>query len=69
MNHESIETVRTFLSPISDEDHAFIYKGMSNHEVTKYYSVHFDTLEDTLEQMRWYMELLENKTGIWWQYA
>lgn len=54
------------LRPILAYDIEDIYKGLSNPEVTKYYGVSFDTLEDTKEQMMWYEELIEEDTGIWW---
>lgn len=43
-----------------------IYKGLSDPLVTKYYAVHFNSLEETIEQLNWYTNLLKTKTGIWW---
>lgn len=54
------------LKEIQDKDIENIHKGLSNPEITKYYGVHFDTLEDTKEQMEWYRNLKKNETGIWY---
>ena len=43
-----------------------IHKGLSNPEVTKYYDVHFETIQETKEQMEWYEQLKKEGTGIWW---
>lgn len=61
-----IETSRTFLKEITGADIQNIYTGLSNPEVTRYYAVHFPTLEATREQMHWYADLKTNGTGIWW---
>lgn len=53
------------LREISDTDIYNIHKGLSNPEITRYYDVHFDTLEETKEQMQWYKNLKKNGTGIW----
>jgi len=54
------------LREIEDTDIHNIYKGLSNAEITKYYDVHFSTLEETEEQMEWYRNLKSEGTGIWW---
>lgn len=54
------------LKEIQDKDIENIHKGLSNPEITKYYGVHFDTLEDTKEQMEWYRNLKKNEAGIWY---
>jgi len=43
-----------------------IHKGLSNHNVTKHYDVHFSTIEETKEQMLWYETIKKEHTGIWW---
>ena len=61
-----METDRFLLKEITRGDINHIHKGLSNPEVTKYYAVHFPTLESTQEQMDWYEDLKKNGTGIWW---
>lgn len=61
-----MKTKNYILKEIKDCDIEYIYKGLSNPDITKYYDVHFSTLEDTKEQMRWYNDLRTNGTGIWW---
>lgn len=62
-----IKTNRLFLEDIKRNDIEWVYRALSNNEVTKYYGVQFNTLEETKEQMDWYEELLSSKTGIWWK--
>lgn len=54
------------LKEIKQSDITNIHKGLSNSEITKYYDVHFSTLEETEEQMEWYRNLKKEGTGIWW---
>lgn len=61
MNNETY-----FLKEITESDIAHIYKGLSNPEITKYYDVHFSSLEETKVQMNWYKELIDTETGKWW---
>lgn len=61
-----MKTENYILREIEDSDKENIHKGLSNSDITKYYDVHFSTLEDTKEQMDWYRELKQNGTGIWW---
>lgn len=61
-----MKTENYILREIEDSDIENIHKGLSNSDITKYYDVHFSTLEDTKEQMDWYRELKQNGTGIWW---
>ena len=66
MKTQTVGTTRFDLREITQEDIAHIHKGLSNPEVTRYYAVHFPTLEATQEQMDWYADLKKNETGIWW---
>lgn len=59
---------RIVFSKISDADISFIYKGLSDEEVTKFYGVHFDSFEEIKEQMVWYKNLFESESGIWWKF-
>ena len=61
-----METKNYYLKEIEPSDIENIHKGLSNPDITKYYDVHFPTIEDTKEQMDWYRDLKKNGTGIWW---
>lgn len=54
------------LKEIESSDIVNIHKGLSDPEITKYYDVHYPTLEDTEEQMEWYASLKRDGTGLWW---
>lgn len=59
-------TTNYYLKELESSDIEYIYKGLSNPEITKYYDVHFPTLEATKVQMEWYRNLKKDGTGIWW---
>ncbi|MGB7786211.1 MAG: GNAT family N-acetyltransferase [Salinimicrobium sp.] len=61
-----IETTAYQLKEIKAADIDNIHRGLSDRRVTRYYAVHFDTLEDTREQMDWYAALKRDGTGLWW---
>jgi len=61
-----METDHYTLKEIEASDINDIHRGLSNREITKYYDVHFSTLEETNEQMEWYRNLKKDGTGIWW---
>lgn len=61
-----MKTDKYFLKEIEFSDIDNIHKGLSNPEITKYYDVHFATLEETKEQMEWYRNLKNTGTGLWW---
>lgn len=61
-----MKTKNYTLKQIQSSDIENIHKGLSDSEITKFYDVHFPTLEDTKEQMDWYDSLIKNETGIWW---
>lgn len=61
-----MKTTNYILKEIEPSDIHHIHKGLSNPEITKYYDVHFATLEETEEQMEWYKNLKEEGTGVWW---
>lgn len=54
------------LIEIRQEHKEHIFKGLSDERVTKYYAVHFPTMESTQEQMDWYAGLKEDGKGCWW---
>lgn len=54
------------LKKIQPNDIHHIHKGLSNPEITRYYDVHYSTLEETQSQMDWYAELERTGAGQWW---
>ncbi|WP_062061727.1 GNAT family N-acetyltransferase [Aquimarina longa] len=61
-----METKNYILKEVEYSDIKNIHKGLSDPDITKFYDVHFPTLEAVKEQMDWYEELKKNGTGIWW---
>ncbi|WP_199688362.1 GNAT family N-acetyltransferase [Pontibacter oryzae] len=61
-----METENYLLKEIEPSDIENIHRGLSNPEITRFYDVHFSTLEETEEQMEWYRTLKKEGTGIWW---
>ncbi len=64
--YPTIQTSHLHLRQIKPSDLNNVYKGLSDPRVTKYYGVHFRTIEETEGQMEWYEELWLHKTGLWW---
>lgn len=62
----SIRTDRFLLRSFTDSDLEYVFKGLSNPEVIKYYGVSYSTIEETREQMDFFSNLLKDGTGIWW---
>ena len=62
----SLKTDRFVLRQFDRTDLENVYKGLSHPDVIKYYGISFDTLEATKEQIKWFQQLEENETGIWW---
>jgi ribosomal-protein-alanine N-acetyltransferase len=63
----TLQTERLLLQQIEQDDIQNIYNGLSNPDVIRYYGISFDTLKATEEQMIWFKNLEETKTGIWWK--
>jgi len=61
-----MKTENYYLKEIESTDIHHIHKGLSNPDITKYYDVHFPTLEATKTQMEWYSTIKSEGTGIWW---
>lgn len=61
-----IKTERLLLRQFDDNDLQFVFRGLSHPEVIKYYGVSFSSINDTEEQMKWYRNLEDTGTGIWW---
>jgi ribosomal-protein-alanine N-acetyltransferase len=51
------------LEPIQREDQAFVFRGLSDPEVIRYYGVSYDSLEATADQMDFYDRLITEKSG------
>lgn len=66
MIRNKFESSRLFLESIIDRDIEFIFKGLSNPVVIKYYGVSYFSLESTKVQMKFYRDLVENESGEWW---
>jgi ribosomal-protein-alanine N-acetyltransferase len=63
----ALHTPRTLLADIGEDDQPLIFKGLSDPQVIEFYGVSFDSLESTGEQMHWYRNLEQQKTGKWWK--
>lgn len=61
-----IKTERLLLRQFIESDIENVFKGLSHPDIIKYYGVSYNTLEDTKEQMKFFRDLEENETGIWW---
>jgi [ribosomal protein S5]-alanine N-acetyltransferase len=61
-----IKTERLLLRQFIENDIENVFKGLSHPDIIKYYGVSYSTLEETREQMKFFTDLEENGTGIWW---
>lgn len=61
-----LRTERLLLRRFVDSDLNNVFKGLSHHDVIKYYGVSYQTLEATKDQMKFFTELETTETGIWW---
>ncbi len=61
-----IQTDRLLLRRFVENDLENVFKGLSHPDVIKYYGVSYDTLESAKEQMKFFADLLNDGTGIWW---
>jgi ribosomal-protein-alanine N-acetyltransferase len=59
-------TGRLLLRQFQETDLRNVFLGLSDPVVTRYYGVHFKTLEETKKQIQWFAELERKETGIWW---
>jgi ribosomal-protein-alanine N-acetyltransferase len=60
---------RVKLRRIRQADVEMVFAGLSNPEVIKHYGVSYTTLASTGAQMRWFEEILQERSGIWWAIA
>lgn len=61
-----IRTERLLLRGFTDNDIENVFIGLSHPDIIKYYGVSYRTLEDTKKQMKFFKDLEQNETGIWW---
>ncbi|WP_231491120.1 GNAT family N-acetyltransferase [Pedobacter sp. Leaf170] len=59
-------TDRLRLRQFEDFDLENVYKGLSNPDVIKYYGVHYQSIQETQEQLKWFKTIQIEHTGIWW---
>lgn len=61
-----ILTERLLLRQFTENDLENVFKGLSHPDITKYYGISYNTMEETKEQLRFFADLEKNGTGIWW---
>ena len=61
-----LKTRRLLLRQFVATDLDNVFYGLSHPEVIKYYGVSFSSSEETKNQMKWYAELEEKGSGIFW---
>lgn len=61
-----LRTDRFLLRRFREDDLANVYKGLSHPDVIRYYGVSYSTMESTKAQMKFFSDLEESGTGIWW---
>lgn len=61
-----LRTSRTLLRQFNDRDLDNVFRGLSHPSVIRYYGVSYRSPEDTKEQLRFFANLEEQETGIWW---
>lgn len=54
------------LRPVRSSDLPVVHEGLSDRRVTRYYAVHYDTLDQTVSQMRWFARNETSGAGRWW---
>lgn len=55
------------LLPVERKDQAFVFAGLSDPAVIRYYGVSYSTLEETAGQMDFYEKLVTEETGASWK--
>lgn len=66
MKFPIIRTERLLLRQFIESDLENVFKGLSHPDIIKYYGINFDSMEATKEQLKWFSDLEESNTGIWW---
>lgn len=62
-----LSTERLLLQQIMPEDQPFVFDGLSNPDVIRYYGVSYHSYEATASQMDWYRNMLAVGSGIPWK--
>lgn len=62
----TIKTSRLLLRHFVENDLENIFKGLSHPDIIKYYGVSYETLEATKQQLKFFENLENSGTGIWW---
>ncbi|WP_421774660.1 GNAT family N-acetyltransferase [Gracilimonas sp.] len=62
----NLNTERLTLRPFTENDLDYVFKGLSNPDIIKYYGISFETKESAKEQMKWFADHERNGTGAWW---
>ena len=52
------------LRPMAASDLVNVFTGLSDPEVIKYYGVSYKTLEETQAQIKWYLQLQQEESGL-----
>lgn len=65
--YPSLTTPRLLLLPVLPPDQPFVFAGLSHPDVIRHYGVHYETLEETAAQMKWYAQLAASGTGLAWK--
>lgn len=61
-----LQTARLTLRQIQPADQMQVYRALSDTAVVKHYGVEYHSFLGTSEQMQWYQELYQRKSGLWW---
>lgn len=61
-----IKTNRLLLRQFVESDLEKVFEGLSHPDIIKYYGVNYESLEATKDQMKFFADLENNGTGIWW---
>ena len=59
------ETARLNMRPFRAADLPFIFTGLSNPLVAKYYGIPLRSMNETRKQLRWYQNLQRDDSGLW----
>lgn len=62
-----LNTPRLFLQQILPEDQSFIFEGLSDPDVIRFYGVSYDTFQSASVQMEWYEQMLKEGSGVAWK--
>ena len=66
MEFPILKTDKLLLRRFVESDLENVFRGLSHPDIVKYYGVSYTSLEATKEQMKFFADLEQNGTGIWW---